>query len=43
MKDNKRLARVLISLTLGLLCGIFVHYLCYRLAIPAKPFIYVAF
>lgn len=42
MKDNRRL-RALISLTLGLLCGIFVHYLCYRLAIPAKPFIYVAF
>lgn len=32
-----------VSIILGSCCGIFLHYLCYRLALPAKPFIYVAF
>lgn len=31
------------SLFLGICVGIFFHYLLYRLALPLKPFIYVAF
>jgi hypothetical protein len=33
----------LVSLILGLLMGIFFHYLIYRFTLPAKPFVYVAF
>jgi len=35
--------RTLTALLLGLLIGVFFHYLLYRYALPAKPFIYVAF
>ena len=35
--------RTLIALTLGLLIGVFFHYMLYRLSLPSKPFIYVAF
>lgn len=27
----------------GVLLGLFLHYLLYRLALPLEPFIYVAF
>jgi hypothetical protein len=27
----------------GILAGVFFHYLLYRLSLPAKPFIYVSF
>jgi hypothetical protein len=32
-----------VSLILGLLIGIFFHYLIYRFTLPTKPFVYVAF
>lgn len=31
------------SLLIGVLIGVFLHYLLYRFALPLKPFIYVAF
>jgi len=31
------------SLLLGILVGILMHYLVYRLSLPLKPFVYVAF
>jgi hypothetical protein len=31
------------SLTIGLLAGVFAHYLLYRLSLPTEPFIYAAF
>lgn len=36
-------ARGLIALVLGLLVGVFGHYMIYRLSLPSSPFIYVAF
>ena len=36
-------AQTLLALALGLLVGAFFHYLLYRLSLPSKPFIYVAF
>ncbi|HEY1764196.1 MAG TPA: hypothetical protein VGF85_04680 [Opitutaceae bacterium] len=36
-------ARALGGLVLGLLIGVFLHYLAYRYALPSKPFIYVSF
>ena len=38
-----RLTRLAASLLLGLLVGVLAHYLIYRLSLPSKPFIYVAF
>ncbi len=32
-----------ISLAVGLLIGVFLHYLLFRLTLPVQPFIYVAF
>ena len=32
-----------VSVILGILMGIFFHYLIYRFTLPAKPFVYVAF
>jgi hypothetical protein len=32
-----------VSILLGLLIGIFFHYLIYRFTLPTKPFVYVAF
>ena len=32
-----------LSLCLGLVIGIFFHYLLYRFSLPLKPFIYEAF
>ena len=31
------------SLTAGLLAAFVIHYVLYRLGLPSKPFIYVAF
>ena len=42
-KTSARFARGLAALVLGLLLGVFFHYLLYRLSLPSKPFIYVAF
>ena len=39
----KKIFHRLISVVIGLLIGIFFHYLIYRLTLPAKPFVYVAF
>lgn len=35
--------RVLMSLIVGLFVGVFFHYVIYRLTLPVRPFIYVAF
>jgi hypothetical protein len=32
-----------VSVILGLLMGVFFHYLIYRFTLPTKPFVYVAF
>lgn len=42
-KTTKSLLRTLTALVLGLIVGVFFHYLLYRLSVPAKPFIYAAF
>lgn len=41
-QSTKRLQRWT-ALLLGLLIGVFFHYLLYRYSLPSKPFIYVAF
>lgn len=33
----------LLSLIGGMLCGIMIHYMLYRIGLPLEPFIYVAF
>jgi hypothetical protein len=33
----------LLSLMAGILAAVMLHYLFYRLGLPSKPFIYVAF
>lgn len=40
---QSRIARHGISLLLGLVVGVFFHYMLFRLTLPVKPFIYVAF
>ena len=35
--------RHVVSLLAGLLIGVFLHYLLFRLTLPVQPFIYVAF
>lgn len=37
------IGKVILSLLVGFLVGVFFHYLLYRIEIPGKPFIYVAF
>ena len=32
-----------ISLLLGIVAGVIIHYTLYRLGMPLEPFIYVAF
>jgi hypothetical protein len=32
-----------VSLLVGLVVGVFFHYLLFRLTLPVQPFIYVAF
>ena len=36
-------AKAWAALALGILIGVFFHYIFYRLSLPSKPFIYVAF
>lgn len=38
-----RLMRLIGMFALGLIVGVFFHYLLFRLGLPIKPFIYVAF
>lgn len=33
----------LLSIGAGLLAALILHYVCYRIGLPGKPFIYVAF
>jgi hypothetical protein len=40
---GRRLIRFVLSLALGLLIGVFFHYLLYRYSLPSQPFIYAAF
>jgi hypothetical protein len=40
---KRRWGRAMAGLFLGLLIGVFLHYLAYRYALPEKPFIYVSF
>ena len=40
---KSRPVRQTVSLLTGLLIGVFFHYLLFRLSLPVKPFIYVAF
>jgi hypothetical protein len=42
-KTSLRRLRSLFALIVGLLVGVFFHYMLYRLSLPSKPFIYVAF
>lgn len=37
------LVRFLLHVALGLVLGVFFHYLLYRIYLPVEPFIYVAF
>ncbi|MCA9813944.1 MAG: hypothetical protein KC652_02425 [Cyanobacteria bacterium HKST-UBA01] len=32
-----------ISLLAGIICGVFFHFLLYKLSLPAEPFIYAWF
>lgn len=43
MKIKSNLLRSLLSLALGLLAGVFFHYLLYRISLPTEPFIYSSF
>lgn len=42
-KTKHSLGKTCLALVLGLLIGVFFHYMVYRLSLPSKPFIYVAF
>ena len=42
-QPNRRRLKAWTALLLGLLLGVFFHYLLYRYSLPSKPFIYVAF
>jgi hypothetical protein len=35
--------RVVVSFAIGLLVALIINYILYRIALPSKPFIYVAF
>ncbi len=38
-----RVTATVLSLVMGLVVGVFAHYILYRLSLPSKPFIYAAF
>ena len=40
---KQRTLRFLLSLALGLVAGVVLHYALYRMGLPVKPFIYLAF
>ncbi len=35
--------RFLVSIVVGIACGVFLHYVLYRISLPGEPFIYFAF
>ncbi len=35
--------RIVLSVALGLCVGVMGHFMLYRISVPSKPFIYVAF
>jgi hypothetical protein len=37
------IGRHALSLVIGLLMALVIHYVLYRIGLPSKPFIYVAF
>jgi hypothetical protein len=39
----KPFVKTAFSLLLGLLLGVFIHYLLYRISLPLEPFIYASF
>ena len=41
--STRKLVIVAVSLSSGLLAGAVLHYILYRVELPSKPFIYVAF
>ena len=43
MKNPPLYMKVMVSLVIGALIGVFAHYLLYRMSLPSEPFIYVAF
>lgn len=43
MQGEKRIVWTITSVLLGVAVGVFLHYLIYRLSLPAEPFIYVSF
>ena len=43
MSNPRTAVALLANVAAGLAAGILLHYLLYRFAIPAKPFIYVSF
>ena len=40
---HRAFQRPLFRFLLGLIVGVFLHYMLYRIFLPAEPFIYVAF
>ena len=40
---KQKVLRFLLSLALGLMTGVVLHYALYRMGLPVKPFIYMAF
>lgn len=40
---HRAFQRPLFRFLIGVLVGIFFHYILYRISLPVKPFIYVAF
>jgi hypothetical protein len=38
-----RPALITISVLAGVFAGVLLHFLCYRLELPSRPFIYVSF
>lgn len=34
---------LILSVVAGIICGVFFHYLLYRLSLPSEPFIYAWF
>jgi hypothetical protein len=36
-------SRLVVSFVVGLMMAIVLHYVLYRIGLPSKPFIYVAF
>jgi hypothetical protein len=37
------ITRAVLSLIFGLVSGVVIHYMLYRMGLPLEPFIYVAF